>query len=119
MEDYSEKVMDHFKNPRNVGKIENPNGVGRAGNAKCGDVMELQLKVENEVIIDAKFRTMGCGAAIATSSILTELIIGKTVNQALEITNKKIAEELDGLPPVKMHCSVLGTQALKKAIEDY
>ncbi|MFA6118900.1 MAG: Fe-S cluster assembly scaffold protein NifU [Parachlamydiales bacterium] len=119
MQDYTEKVMDHFLNPRNVGKIENPDGVGRAGNAKCGDVMELQIKVENGVIVDAKFRTMGCGAAIATSSMLTEMIKGKTIEEALKITNQQVAEALGGLPPLKMHCSVLAEKSLKVAISDF
>lgn len=116
---YSEKVMDHFMNPRNVGEIENPDGVGEVGNAKCGDIMRISLKVENDVIVDVKFKTFGCGAAIATSSMATELIKGKTINEALAITNKAVADALDGLPPVKMHCSVLAEEAIRKAIEDY
>jgi nitrogen fixation NifU-like protein len=116
---YSEKVMDHFMNPRNVGEIENPDGVGEVGNARCGDIMKVFLKVENDVIVDVKFKTFGCGAAIATSSMSTELIKGKTIAEALEVTNKTVAESLDGLPPVKMHCSVLAEDAIKAAIEDY
>ena len=116
---YSEKVMDHFRNPRNVGEIENPDGVGKAGNPVCGDIMELYIKVEDEKIVDAKFKTFGCGAAIATSSMLTEMVKGKTIEEALKITNKAVAEALDGLPPIKMHCSVLAEEALKSAIEDY
>jgi nitrogen fixation NifU-like protein len=116
---YSEKVMDHLMHPRNVGEIENPDGVGRVGNPVCGDVMALYIKVENGIIADAKFKTFGCGAAIATSSMVTELVKGKTVDEALKISNKAVAEALGGLPPVKMHCSVLGEQALKAAIEDY
>ena len=124
---YSKKVMEHFQNPRNVGEIENPSGRGRAGNPVCGDIMELQIKVENkevegkmeEIITDAKFRTFGCGAAIATSSMITELVKGKRIDEALEISNKAVAEALDGLPPIKMHCSVLAEDALKAAIEDY
>lgn len=116
---YSEKVMDHFMNPRNVGEIENPDGVGEVGNARCGDIMKVFLKVENDVIVDIKFKTFGCGAAIATSSVSTELVKGKTIDEALELTNKAVAESLDGLPPVKMHCSVLAEDAIKAAIEDY
>ena len=116
---YSEKVMDHFKNPRNVGEIENPDGVGRAGNPICGDVMELYIKINDNKIIDAKFKTFGCGAAIASSSMLTELIKGKSVEEALKISNRAVVEALDGLPPVKMHCSVLAEEAFKSAIEDY
>jgi len=116
---YSEKVMDHFRNPRNVGEIENPDGVGKAGNPVCGDIMELYIKVEDEKIVDAKFKTFGCGAAIATSSMVTEMVKGKTIEEALKITNKAVAEALDGLPPIKMHCSVLAEEALKSAIEDY
>ncbi|HHT65620.1 MAG: Fe-S cluster assembly scaffold protein NifU [Caldicoprobacterales bacterium] len=111
--------MDHFMNPRNVGEIENPDGVGEVGNARCGDIMKVFLKVENDVIVDVKFKTFGCGAAIATSSMSTELIKGKTIAEALEVTNKTVAESLDGLPPVKMHCSVLAEDAIKAAIEDY
>jgi nitrogen fixation NifU-like protein len=116
---YSEKVMDHFMNPRNVGEIENPDGVGEVGNARCGDIMKVFLKIENDVIVDVKFKTFGCGAAIATSSMSTELIKGKTIDEALAVTNKTVAESLDGLPPVKMHCSVLAEEAIKAAIEDY
>jgi len=116
---YSEKVMDHFRNPRNVGEIENPDGVGRVGNPVCGDVMELYIKVEDGKIVDAKFKTFGCGAAIATSSMVTEMVKGKTIEEALKITNKAVAEALGGLPPIKMHCSVLAEEALKSAIEDY
>lgn len=116
---YSEKVMNHFMSPRNVGEIENADGVGEVGNPKCGDIMKMYIKIENDIIIDAKFRTFGCGAAIATSSISTELVIGKKVDEALTITNKVVADALDGLPPVKMHCSNLAEEAIKSAIEDY
>jgi nitrogen fixation NifU-like protein len=116
---YSDKVMDHFTNPRNVGEIENADGIGQVGNPKCGDIMKMYLKIENDVIIDVKFKTFGCGAAIATSSIATELIKGKTINEALQITNKRVVDELDGLPPVKIHCSLLAEQAIKSAILDY
>lgn len=116
---YSEKVMDHFMNPRNVGEIENADGVGEVGNAKCGDIMKIYLKIENDIIKDAKFKTFGCGAAVATSSMATELVVGKTVDEALKITNKAVAEALDGLPPVKMHCSNLAEEAIRAAIEDY
>ncbi|MCJ7790959.1 MAG: Fe-S cluster assembly scaffold protein NifU [Dehalococcoidia bacterium] len=116
---YSEKVMEHFKNPRNVGEMENPDGVGRVGNPVCGDVMELYIKVKDGIIVDAKFKTFGCGAAIATSSMVTEIVKGKSIEEALKISNKAVAEALDGLPPVKMHCSVLAEEALKSAIEDY
>ena len=116
---YSEKVMDHFSNPRNVGEIENADGIGEIGNAKCGDIMKMYLKVEDGVIVDVKFKTFGCGAAIATSSMATELIIGKTVQEALKLTNKAVAEALDGLPPVKMHCSLLAEEAIHAAVEDY
>lgn len=119
MHDYSEKVIDHFMNPRNVGVIENPDGIGKAGNARCGDIMELQIKVKNNTIIDSKFKTMGCAAAIATSSMLTELIKGKTLEEALKVSNQTVATALEGLPPVKMHCSVLAETALKAAISDY
>ena len=104
---YSEKVMDHFMNPRNVGEIADADGVGQVGNPKCGDIMKMYLKIENDVITDVKFKTFGCGAAVATSSMATELVKGKTIDEALKITNKAVAEALDGLPPVKMHCSVL------------
>ena len=116
---YSEKVMDHFKNPRNVGEMENPDGIGRVGNPVCGDIMELHIKVKDGTIIDAKFKTFGCGAAIATSSMVTEMVKGKSIKEALKISNKAVAEALDGLPPVKMHCSVLAEEALKSAIDDY
>ncbi|SFQ08137.1 Fe-S cluster assembly scaffold protein NifU [Caldicoprobacter faecalis] len=116
---YSEKVMDHFMNPRNVGEIEDADGVGEVGNAKCGDIMKIFLKIRDNRIVDVKFKTFGCGAAIASSSMATELIKGKTIDEALELTNKAVAEALDGLPPIKMHCSVLAEQAIKAAIEDY
>lgn len=116
---YTEKVMDHFSNPRNVGQIENADGVGEVGNAKCGDIMKMYLKIENNIIVDAKFKTFGCGAAVATSSMATELVIGKTVEEALEISNKSVAEALEGLPPAKMHCSNLAEEAIKAAIIDY
>lgn len=116
---YSQKVMEHFMHPRNVGQIENPDGVGHVGNPICGDIMELYIKVKDNIIVDAKFKTFGCGAAIATSSMVTELVKGKTIEQALEISNKTVAEALDGLPPVKMHCSMLAEEALKLAIENY
>ena len=116
---YSDKVMDHFTNPRNVGEIEGADGVGEVGNTKCGDIMKIYLKVEDNVIQDVKFKTYGCGSAIASSSMATEMIKGKTVQEALSLTNKAVAEALDGLPPVKMHCSVLAEQAIKKALQDY
>ena len=117
---YSEKVMDHFMNPRNVGEIEDANGVGMVGNAQCGDIMKMYLKIdENDVITDCKFKTFGCGAAIATSSMATELIKGKTVKEALALTNSVVVEALDGLPPVKVHCSVLAEEAVKSAVADY
>ena len=116
---YSEKVMEHFKNPRNVGEMENPDGVGHVGNPVCGDIMELYIKVNDGIIVEAKFKTFGCGAAIATSSIVTEMVKGKSIEKALKISNKAVAEALDGLPPVKMHCSVLAEEALKSAIDDY
>ncbi|MCI7100031.1 MAG: Fe-S cluster assembly scaffold protein NifU [Lachnospiraceae bacterium] len=117
---YSEKVMDHFSNPRNVGEIENPSGVGTVGNAKCGDIMRMYLDVdENQVIQDVKFKTFGCGAAIATSSMATEMVKGRTIQQALEVTNKAVMEALDGLPPVKVHCSLLAEQAIHAALWDY
>jgi nitrogen fixation NifU-like protein len=119
MESYSEKVMDHFRNPRNVGEMENPDGIGHVGNPVCGDIMELYIKVENSIIVDAKFKTFGCGAAIATSSMVTELVKGKSVEDALKISNRAVAEALGGLPKVKMHCSVLAEEALRSAIEDY
>jgi len=117
--EYSDLVMDHFANPRNVGTIENADGVGREGNTVCGDLMEIYLKIDDDLISDVKFRTFGCGAAIATSSIATEMIKGKPLSEAEKLTNKAIAESLGGLPPVKMHCSVLAADALKRAIEDY
>ena len=116
---YSEKVMDHFTNPRNVGEIENADGVGVVGNAKCGDIMKIYLKIENDVIVDCKFKTFGCGAAIATSSMATELVKGQTVEDALKLTNKAVVEALEGLPPVKVHCSVLAEEAIKTAVADY
>ena len=116
---YSEKVMDHFTNPRNVGEIPDANGVGTVGNAKCGDIMRMYLKVENGIIEDVKFKTFGCGAAIATSSMATEMVKGKTLKEALELTNKAVAEALDGLPPVKMHWSLLAEEAIHAAVEDY
>jgi nitrogen fixation protein NifU and related proteins len=116
---YSEKVMEHFRNPRNVGSIENPDGVGQVGNPVCGDIMRLEIKVKDGRIEDVKFKTFGCGAAIATSSMVTELVKGKTLDEALAISNKTVAEALEGLPPVKMHCSNLAADALHKAIEDY
>ena len=116
---YSEKVMDHFSNPRNVGEIENADGVGTVGNAKCGDIMKMFLEVGDGVIKDVKFKTFGCGAAIATSSMATEMIKGKTLKEALKLTNKAVAEALDGLPEVKMHCSLLAEEAVKAAIDDY
>ena len=116
---YSQKVIDYFTHPRNVGKIDNPDGVGRAGNPVCGDVMELYIKVQDNKIIDAKFQTFGCAAAIATSSMVTELVKGKSLEEALKISNKAVAEALGGLPPIKMHCSVLAEEALKAAIDDY
>jgi len=116
---YSEKVMDHFSNPRNVGEIENPSGTGTVGNAKCGDIMKMDIQVENGVITDVKFKTFGCGAAIATSSMATEMVKGKTIDEALQLTNQAVAEALDGLPPVKMHCSMLAEQAIHAAIDDY
>ncbi|HEY5192228.1 MAG TPA: Fe-S cluster assembly scaffold protein NifU [Candidatus Deferrimicrobium sp.] len=116
---YSEKVMDHFMNPRNVGEIESPDGVGEVGNPACGDMMRLYLKIEEGRVRDAKFRTFGCGAAIASSSMLTEMIKGKTVDEARAITNQQVAEALDGLPAVKIHCSVMAEQAVKSALDDY
>lgn len=118
-EGYSEKVMDHFLNPRNVGEITDADGIGNVGNPVCGDIMRLYIKLENGKIVDAKFKTFGCGAAIATSSMVTELVKGKTIDEALKISNKAVAEALGGLPAVKMHCSVLAEEALKAAVEDY
>ena len=116
---YSEKVMDHFSNPRNVGEIDNPDGVGEVGNASCGDIMKIFLKVDNNVIIDIKFKTFGCGAAIATSSMVTEMALGKTIDEALALSNQAVAEALDGLPVQKMHCSNLAADALHEAIKNY
>jgi len=116
---YSEKVMEHFRNPHNVGEIKDASGIGKVGNPVCGDIMNLYIKVENDIITDAKFKTFGCGAAIATSSMVTELVKGKTVKEALDVSNRAVAEALGGLPPIKMHCSVLAESALKSAIEDY
>lgn len=117
---YSEKVMEHFNNPRNVGEIENPSGVGTVGNAKCGDIMRMYLDIDSKgVIKDVKFKTFGCGAAVATSSMATELVKGKTVSEALEVTNKAVMEALDGLPPVKVHCSLLAEEAIHAALWDY
>ena len=116
---YSDKVMDHFTNPRNVGEIPDANAVGRVGNPTCGDIMQIFLKIENDIVVDAKFKTFGCGAAIATSSMATEMVKGKTLDEALALTNKAVAEALDGLPPVKMHCSVLAEEAIHAAIKDY
>lgn len=116
---YSEKVMEHFMNPRNVGEIENADGIGQVGNPKCGDIMKMYLKIENDTIVDVKFKTFGCGSAIASSSMATELIKGKTIQEAMKLTNKAVAQALDGLPPVKMHCSVLAEQAIKSALYDY
>lgn len=116
---YTQTVMDHFMNPKNVGVIEDADGVGEVGNAKCGDIMKIYLKIENDIIVDVKFKTFGCGSAIASSSISTEMIKGKTVDEALAMTNRQVVEALGGLPPVKMHCSVLAEQAIKAAIQDY
>ena len=116
---YSEKVMDHFTHPRNVGILENPSGVGEVGNAKCGDIMKIYLKIENDIIEDVKFETFGCGSAIASSSMATEMIKGKPVSEAMQLTNKAVAEALDGLPAHKLHCSVLAEEAIKKALQDY
>ena len=116
---YSEKVMDHFRNPRNVGVIEDADGVGEVGNPVCGDIMKIYLKIDNDVITDVKFETFGCGSAIASSSMATELIKGKPVSEAMQLTNKAVAEALDGLPAYKLHCSVLAEEAIKKALQDY
>lgn len=116
---YTEKVMDHFMNPRNVGEIENADGVGEVGNAKCGDIMRIYLDVEGDIIKDVKFKTFGCGAAVATSSMVTEMVKGKSLDEAMTITNAAVAEALDGLPPAKMHCSNLAADALHEAIKDY
>jgi nitrogen fixation NifU-like protein len=116
---YSEKVMDHFSNPRNVGELKDANGIGEVGNARCGDIMKMYLKINNNIIEDVKFKTFGCGAAVATSSMATEMIKGKSIDDALQITNKAVMEALDGLPPAKIHCSVLAEQAVKSALSDY
>lgn len=116
---YNEKVMEAFKNPQNVGEIEDYSGLGKVGNASCGDIMQITLKIENDVIVDAKFKTFGCAAAIATSSTATQMLIGMTVDEALKLTNKAVVEKLEGLPPQKIHCSVLAEEAIKAAIEDY
>ncbi len=116
---YSEKVMDHFMHPRNVGTIENADGVGQVGNAKCGDIMKIYLKIENDIIVDVKFETFGCGSAIASSSMATEMILGKSIYEAMALTNKAVAEALDGLPAHKLHCSVLAEEAIKGALKDY
>ena len=116
---YSDKVMDHFRNPRNVGVLEDANGIGEVGNAKCGDIMKMYLKIEDDIIQDVKFETFGCGSAIASSSMATELIKGKPVSEAMQLTNKAVAEALDGLPAYKMHCSVLEEEAIQKALDDY
>ncbi len=116
---YSEKVMDHFENPRNVGEIQDADGIGQVGNPVCGDIMRMYIKVNNNIIEDVKFKTFGCGAAIATSSIMTELVKGKTIEDALKVSNKQVAEALDGLPPKKMHCSNLAAEAIQAAVEDY
>ncbi len=116
---YSEKVMDHFMHPRNVGTIENADGVGQVGNAKCGDIMKIYLKIENDIIEDVKFETFGCGSAIASSSMATEMILGKSIHEAMALTNKAVAEALDGLPAHKLHCSVLAEEAIKGALKDY
>ena len=116
---YSEKVMDHFMHPRNVGVIEDASGVGQVGNAKCGDIMKIYLKIENDIIVDVKFETFGCGSAIASSSMATEMIKGKSIHEAMELTNKAVCEALDGLPAPKVHCSVLAEEAIKSALKDY
>ena len=116
---YSDKVMEHFNNPHNMGELPDANGIGQVGNQKCGDIMKIYIKVENDVIADVKFQTFGCGAAVATSSMATDLVKGKSIQEALQLTNKAVAEALDGLPPVKMHCSVLAEEGIKAAISDY
>ena len=116
---YSENVMDHFMNPRNVGSMENPSGVGQVGNAKCGDIMKIYLKIENDIIVDVKFETFGCGSAIASSSMATEMIMGKSIHEAMALTNAAVCEALDGLPAHKVHCSVLAEEAIKNALKDY
>ena len=117
--EYSKKVMDHFANPRNVGLLEDANAVGTVGNQKCGDIMKMMLKIENDIIVDVRFQTFGCGAAVATSSMATELVKGKSIQEALQLTNAAVMEALDGLPPVKVHCSVLAEEAIKAALADY
>ena len=117
--EYSEKVMDHFMNPRNVGEIEDADGIGEVGNAKCGDIMKMYLKIEDDIITDVKFKTFGCGSAIATSSMATEMIKGKNIKEAAKLTNKAVVEALEGLPKIKIHCSVLAEQAIKAALADY
>ena len=117
--EYSKKVMDHFANPRNVGLLEDANAVGTVGNQKCGDIMKMMLKIENDIIVDVRFQTFGCGAAVATSSMATELVKGKSIQEALQLTNAAVMEALDGLPPVKVHCSVLAEEAIKSALKDY
>jgi len=119
MEQYNSKVMDHFRNPHNMGEMTDSSGVGHVGNPVCGDIMELYIKVENDIITDAKFKTFGCGAAIATSSMVTDIVKGKTIEEALKVSNQAVADALGGLPKIKMHCSVLAEEALKSAIEDY
>ncbi len=116
---YSEKVMDHFSNPRNMGELEDANAVGQVGNPRCGDIMKIYMKIEDDIITDIKFKTFGCGAAVATSSMATELVKGKSIKEALELTNKTVAEALDGLPPAKLHCSVLAEEGIKAALWDY
>ena len=116
---YTKEIMEHFKNPRNVGEIPDANGIGTVGNPICGDVMKMFLKIENDIIVDVKFKTFGCGAAISTSSMVTEMVKGKSIEEALKISNKAVAEALGGLPPIKMHCSVLAEEALKSALRDY
>ncbi|MCH5158830.1 MAG: Fe-S cluster assembly scaffold protein NifU [Clostridiales bacterium] len=116
---YSDKVMDHFRNPRNVGKLDDADGIGEVGNARCGDIMKIYIKVENDIIVDVKFNTFGCGSAIASSSMATEMIKGKPISEALELTNKAVAEALDGLPAHKLHCSVLAEEAIRAAIKNY
>ena len=116
---YSEKVLDHFSNPRNVGELEGANAVGQVGNPKCGDIMKMYMKIENDVVVDVSFKTFGCGAAVATSSMATEMVKGKTVEEALKLTNRAVAEALDGLPPEKLHCSVLAEEVIQSAIADY
>jgi nitrogen fixation NifU-like protein len=116
---YSDRVLDHFRNPRNVGEMDNPDGVGRVGSPVCGDIMELYLRVKNSIIVEAKFKTFGCAAAIATSSMVTEMVKGRSIREALEISNEAVVEALGGLPPIKMHCSVMAEEALRAAVEDY